>query len=457
MKKRTRTSCTLMLAALAAMKASAQTTMPMNPASNSMAIAAHGDRSMALSVPTGTPLQVALDHETRVKKVGQPLHGHLMLPVYAFDHEVIPQGVEVDGHISKIGSPGGKKLVMSYLNANFTPTRPIEVTFDDIVLPDGRRVPLHVTVVPGSGQVIRLVDSGNAAGGPKSGIAAKMDQAKQEWRQARAQVHEPGKVHKAVRIAEAQLPVHPQYLDAGSVYYAELQEPLDFGGETVKGDELQSVGTMPPPGSLVRATLLTPLDSATTKKGTLVEATLAKPLFDGDRLILPQGTRLNGSVLQVRPARKLKHNGQLRIAFHELVLPNGSNVSVDTTLEGIETGAGDNASLDGEGGAKATSSKSRYVSTGLSVSLAMVGSGGQNDVGLAGPAAGGAVSFKLIGLAVGLAVQSHNLGIIMSAYGGSMAIYRGFFGRGHDIQFPKDTSMEIGFGARTAVPMTSSR
>ncbi|HWZ52963.1 MAG TPA: hypothetical protein VNW54_16020 [Granulicella sp.] len=450
-----------MLAVLAAHKGNAQTSPTAATISNSPIVAASaagaGQRDVALSVPVGTPLQVALEHETRVKKVGQPLHGRLMLPVYAFDHEVIPQGVEVDGHISSIGSPGKKKLLMSYMNANFTPTRPVEVTFDAIVLPDGRRIPLHVTVVPGSGQVIRLVDTGKAAPA-KSGIAAKLDQAKQEWQQARQQVHEPGKVHKAMRIAEGQLPVHPQYLDAGAVYYAELQQPLEFGDETVKGEELQSVGTIPPPGSLVRATLLTSLDSGTTKKGTLVQATLAKPLFDGDRLILPQGTRLNGSVLQVRPARRLKHNGQLRIAFHELVLPDGSNVSVDTTIQGIESGAGDNATLDSEGGAKATSSKSRYVSTGLSVSLAMVGSGGQNDVGLAGPAAGGAVSFKLIGLAVGLAVQSHNLAIVMSAYGGSMAIYRGFFGRGHEITFPKDTSMEIGFGAQTtAAPMSSSR
>jgi hypothetical protein len=444
-----------MLAAVAALKMSAQTAAPVNPTTEPVL---RGDRSIALSVPVGTPLQVSLDRETRVKKVGQPLHGHLMLPVYAFDHLVIPQGAVVNGHISKIGSPGGKELTLSILNADFTPTRPVEVTFDEIVLPDGRHIPLHVVVVPGSGRVIRLVDSGNMTGTrAKSGIAAKMDQAKQEWRQAMQQVHEPGKVHKALRIAIAQLPVHPQYIDAGSVYYAELRQPLNFGGESVPEAALQSVGSVPPAGSLVRATLVTPLDSGKTKRGTEVKATLAKPLFDGDRLILPQGTQLNGSVLQVRPARKLKHNGELRIAFHEVVLPNGSTVSVDTTLEGIQTGAGDQASLDSEGGAKATNPKSRYVSTGLSVSLAMVGSGGRNDVGLAGPAAGGAVSFKLIGLAVGLAVQSHNLGIVMSAYGGSMAIYRNFFGRGRDIKFPKDTSMEIGFGARTAMPIGESR
>ena len=93
----------------------------------------------------------------------------------------------------------------------------------------------------------------------------------------------------------------------------------------------------------MRASLVTPLDSGTTKHGAPVQALVSKPLFDGDHLILPQGTLLNGSVLQVRPAGHLKRNGQLRISFHELVPPNGSSVRVDTTIEGIQTGEAYNA------------------------------------------------------------------------------------------------------------------
>jgi hypothetical protein len=452
---RTHLSCTLLLVALAAIEMNAQISPLPHPASNS-ATNAPAERTVALSVPTGTPLQIALDREVRVRKTGQTIHARLMQPVYAFDQLVLPAGADVSGHIARIGSPGGKQLTLSILNADFTPTRPVEVTFDNIVLADGRRLPLHATVVPGSGQVIRLVDSGSAKGAPKSGLSAKMDEASQEWHQAMSQVKQPGKMHRAVRLGIAQLPVHPQYIDAGTLYYAELQEPLNFGDESRKEEALQAIGTLPPPGSLVRASLVTSLDSGTTKRGAPVEAVVSKPLFDGDRLILPQGTRLNGSVLQVRPARHLKHNGELRISFHELVLPSGS-VRVDTTLEGIQTGAADNASLDPEGGAKATNPKSRYVTTGLSVSLAMIGSGGKNDVGEAGPVAGGATAFRLVGIAVGFAVRSHTLGILMSAYGGSRSIYMNFFGRGHNISFPRDTTMEIGFGGRAVTPISSDR
>jgi hypothetical protein len=47
-------------------------------------------------------LKVALDQEVRVQKVGQPIHGKLVEPVYAFDKLVVPAGTEVIGQISAI-------------------------------------------------------------------------------------------------------------------------------------------------------------------------------------------------------------------------------------------------------------------------------------------------------------------------------------------------------------------
>src|ERR1700680_1411462 len=125
---RTRTSWVLLLAALVAIEARAQTSL--SSRSNS-ATKVPAERTIALSVPTGTPLQIALDREVRVKKVGQTVHARLMQSVYAFDQLVLPTGAEVNGHIARIGSPGGKRLMLSVLNADFTPTRPIEVAFDD--------------------------------------------------------------------------------------------------------------------------------------------------------------------------------------------------------------------------------------------------------------------------------------------------------------------------------------
>jgi hypothetical protein len=412
-------------------------------------------KTIPLTVPSGTPLQIALDKEVRIRKVDQAIHGRLVQPVYAFDHLVIPVGSEVTGHISKINGISGKKRTLSILNVDLTPTHPIEVEFDDLVLTDGRHIRLHTLVTPGSGQVIRLASAGEHGKRSmvKTAASQKMEEAKQEWHNAMKQVREPGKMHRVLRYGLAQLPAHPQYIDAGTLYFAELQEPLDFGSEPLTTKTVSALGTPPPPGSLVHALLATPLNSATTQKGEQVEALISRPLFDGDRLILPQGSSLRGSVLQVRPARHLHRNGQLRLAFRELVLPEGAVQKVDTSLEGVQSGAEDHAQLDTEGGARATSSKSRYASTGLSVGLALTGQGGKRDVGEAGPVAGGATAFKLVGIIMGVFVRSHSLAIVMSAYGGSRSIYNNFLGSGRNIIFPKNTVMEIGFGNRTVLPM----
>jgi hypothetical protein len=429
----------------------AQTVAPQTQPSTQQSSEAH---IVAMTVPDGTPLQIALDKEVRVRKVGEPITGRVMQPVYVFDHLVIPVGTAATGWISTIAPVPGGTRALSALNADFTPSRKLSVTFDELILPDGRHLDLHATIVPGSGQVIRLVSADeHEKNAVKDAAAQKMDQARAQWNNAMKQVESPDKMRLVTRYAVARLPVHPQYIDAGTLYTAELSQPLDFGRESVSSETLASIGTPPPPGSLVHAVLLTPLNSATTLKSADVEAELSRPLIDQGRLILPAGTHLRGTVLQVRPARRLHRNGQLRITFREVVLPNGTVHTVDTRLQGIQSDSADNAQLDSEGGTKSTDSKTRYLSTGASVGLALIGSGGRDDVGDAAPAAGGAVGFKLIGLVVGLTFRSHTYGILMSAYGGGRSIYNNFLGMGRNIVFPKDTVMEIGFGNRTSLPM----
>jgi hypothetical protein len=46
-----------------------------------------------------------------------------------------------------------------------------------------------------------------------------------------------------------------------------------------------------PQGGIVHARLVTPLSSATAKKREPVEVALSQPLMDGNRLVLPQGSR----------------------------------------------------------------------------------------------------------------------------------------------------------------------
>src|ERR1700683_2108537 len=338
------------------------------------------DETIPLKVPKGTAVQVVLDKEVRIQKVGQPIHGLVAEPVYAFDKLVVPVGTGGRWQLPQPEGVSAVKRTLDVLNAEFTPARQVQVEFDDLELTGGQHIPIHTTVTLGSGQVVQFIAAADDTKkqGVKDAASQKADQAKQkakrQWDDAMNQVREPGKIHKIEKYAVAQLPVHPQYIDAGTVYFAELVEPLDFGAEPLTPEIAASIDSPTPSGSSVHIRLMTGLSSATAQNGEDVEAVLSQPLFDGTRLVLPEGSRLKGSVVQVRPARRFSRNGQLRMAFHELVLPDGIEQIVQSSLEGVQSGKGQDVRLDPEGGAEANTPKTRYLATGIAVALAFASS-----------------------------------------------------------------------------------
>ena len=430
-------------------------------------------QTIALTVPKGTSLQVALADEMRVRKVGQSVDALLVEPIYAFDRLVVPVGSKIRGEVTRIEPLSNGRRILADLDGDFTPARKIEIRFTDLVLSDGKHMSLHTSVTPGSGQILKLVSApdkeskkarSNKAGELKKTLndaaTEKTKEAKQlakdQWNNAMKQLKTPGRIHRLQRYAETQLPVHRQYIPAGTMYFAELEEPLDFGSEPLTPEMAASLGSPLPEGSVVNARLTTLLSSETAQKGQEVEAVLTRPLFDGEKLLLPQGSRLMGTVRQVQAARRMKKNGQLRIAFQQVVPPDGIEQKVQAALVGVQAGKDGNVKLDSEGGAEATTSKSRYGSLALSLGLAAASArvgdrdgeraGSSNSTG--GSVAGGVGGFKLVGAVVGALVQSRSFGYTMGAYGAGMSVYRNFLARGHEVVFPKNTAMEVGIGTR---------
>jgi hypothetical protein len=418
-------------------------------------------------VPTGTPIKVALDSEVRIRRVGQPIHGKTTEPVYAFDKLLIPVGTTVTGKISGIDAVGKKRRTLEAMDGNFTPERAVHVQFDELVMADGRRIPIQTLASPAPNGILRFVPA-NAKAEKKNKVedaaskkvSAARQQVRQQWSELKRQIHEPGKLHKLKRLAIAQFPVRPQYLDAGTSFNANLQQPLDFGSESIKPEDLTGIGTPPPSGSIVHARLITPLSSATAKKGEAVEAVITEPLVASDHLILPEGSVIRGSVTQAQPARRLARNGQLRILFHEVAPPNGVEQKVETSLEAVAVAKGQHLKLDREGGAQVTTPRTRYLTTGIQVMLAAAsaspegdhdlhrGGGGGGDLG--GSAANGASGFRFLGMAIGLAARSRVVATASGAYGAANSIYYHFLARGHDVVYPKDMGMVIGLGMREA-------
>ena len=424
--------------------------------------------AIPLTVSAGTPLKVALDQEVRIQKVGQPVHGKIVEPVYSFDKIVVPAGSEVTGKIASIDGVSKTKRTLAAMNGSFSPYRQVHVEFDELVLADGRHLPLHAVVSPASRGVLQFVPANakentgataEATHAASRKISEVRQEARREWDAAMQRLHEPGKMHRLKRLGLAQLPYHPQYMDVGTSFNADLQTPLDFGTEPLKAEALSAIGNSPPSGSVVHALLVTPLNSATAKKGEPVEAVISQPLVVSNQLFLPQGSHIKGTVLQARPARRLNRNGQLRIVFHQVAPPDGIEQKVEASLEGVEVAKGEHLSLDAEGGAQVTTPRTRYLTTGIAVALAASSMHSDHDAGDGGgidPGAGaanGTSGFGFVGAIVGALAHSRVVASGFGIYGAAMSVYSHFLARGRDVVYPKDMSMVIGLGTRGAPPV----
>jgi len=418
--------------------------------------------SIPLTVPPGAPLKIALDSEVRVREVGQAIHGRTTEPVYAFDKLLIPAGTMVNGRVSAIDSVPRKRRVLDATDGNFSPVRHVHVQFDELVMADGRHVALQTVASPAPDGILRFVSANETekknklqdAAGKK--VSATRQAIHQQWSDLQKQIHEPGKMHKLKRIALAQLPVHPQYIDAGTSFNADLLQPLDFGTEAVNPELLTDIGSAPPNGSVVHARLVTPLSSSTAQKGDPVEALITEPLVVSDHLILPEGSVIKGSVAEAHAARRMGRNGQLRILFRQVAPPNGMEQKVETNLEGVAVAKDEHLKLDAEGGAQVTTPRTRYLTTGIAVMLAATqaapdrdaGRGGASGGEAGGSAANGASGFRFVGMIVGLAAHSRVVSAGFGSYGAAMSIYYHFLARGRDVVYPKDMAMVIGLGTR---------
>jgi hypothetical protein len=427
---------------------------------------------MPMTVDAGTPIKVAIDSEVRIRAVGQTIHSKTTEPVYAFDKLLIPVGTVVNGKVSAIDPVPKMTRTMQAANANFSPMRKVHVQFDELIMADGQTVALHTVASPAPDGVLRFV-SANVAEKKKNKVqeaasnkvSATRQAIHQQWTDLQNKIHQPGKMHKVKRIVLAQLPVHPQYIDAGTSFDANLLQPLNFGTEAVMPGAMSEIGAPPPTGSVVHARLETALNSATAKVGDPVEAVITEPLVASNHLILPEGSVIKGSVMQVSPARRLGRNGQLRILFREVAPPNGIEQKVETNLEGVAVAKGEHLKLDNEGGAEVTTPRTRYLTTGIQVMLAAsqaspdrdAGQGGQS-VGEAGNgAANGASGFKLVGMVVALAANSRALRAGFGSYGAAMSIYYHFLARGRDVGYPKDMAMVIGLGTRNSTSANAAQ
>src|SRR5487761_141059 len=321
-----------------------------------------------LIVEKGVPLRVILKKGVLVKRVGQPIQAYVTEPIYAFDRVVVPKGSEVDGHITELVSPSKFKRTAAYLNADFSPHRAVQVEFDTLILKDGTRMPLRTKVLPDVGPVIRLETNPQKNGA----VHRARGLLSQQWHLAIEQIKPSAVWQHAKQFAWNEWPYHRQKIAAGTVFDAELEQPLEFGSVAIAAEEMGAMGQLPAVNNEAYARLATPLSSATAHLGTPVSAILTRPVFSPDRkLLLPVGTELQGMVVHAEPARRMHRNGQLHFTLQRVQLPLSTPQPVEMALEGIEVAKSSHIKLDSEGDTSVAGDKeSRVLRTALSVAIA---------------------------------------------------------------------------------------
>jgi hypothetical protein len=374
------------------------------------------------------------------------LEGHLIAPVYRIDHEVLPVNTKVTGSITGKRPVSGGQRANALLNGDFTPLAVPEVHFDHLQLPGGQEVGIATSVTERTGSIIHM------GGGTKrpslvSQAKAQVKQMAQDARDTLNSVKGPGKGDRLRRFVYGQLPYHPQRIWTGTQYDAELTEPLAIPEKLRSPLPVLALNGKTPTGH-IEARMTQDLSSETAKPGAAVEAVLSKPLLDPaqQQVLLPEGTRLSGSVQQAQPAKWFSRNGKLRFTFRKVDLPAGTEpVAVHGQMTAAEGGQGQNLSIDQEGGAKAQPDKNKLLAP---LTLALLASNA-NDRD-AGPAQTGVVSngFGIVIRVVTMTTTNHNLAAGFAYFALAKSVYHRWIAKGHEVDFPKNTRLEIDLGER---------
>jgi hypothetical protein len=411
-----------------------------------------------LVLPAGMPLQVKIEKRIRIKGVGQQITGRVVQPLFVFSKEVIPAGSEVVGHVARLSPVDKQRRFKAVLNGDFTPLRTPEIEFDLLKLPDGKIMPIKTGIASqwrASAPSVKRMQARKK----NSFVGTTFERMRMELFNARQQIMtEINSQPKWDRLQEevySRLPYHPQFLAANTRLSAQLKEPLAFGIETITARDMEQIG-VPAPDTVVTARLLSTV-SSNSDTGSKVSAIVSEPLYSADhRLILPEGTRLIGTVVQAQPARWFRRSGKLRLRFREMELPEliplkSHQLSVDATVARVDHIPEVRIKIDSEGFMKSIEPRTRFIAPAVKMFLgiSMLDETNKNAQSQSANrvlrTVAGASGLGIVG---SIAAQfSSEAATGIGLYGGARSVIDHVVARGHNILLAPETPLQIRFGA----------
>jgi len=412
---------------------------------------------VSLVVPAGTPLQIKIEKRIRIKGVGQQITGRLLQPVFVFNKEVIPAGSEVTGHVARLNPVNRQRRFKAVLNGDFTPLRNPEIQFDVLKLPDGKTMPIKTGIASQWG-LIAPFGKRIEARKKNSFIGTTFERVRMELFNARqeivTEINSQPKWDRLQEEAYSRLPYHPQFLPANTRLSAQLKEPLVPGIATIAARDVEQIG-VPPPDTVVTARLLSTV-SSDSHTGSKVSAIVLEPFYSADRhLILPEGTRLLGTVVQAQPAQWFRRSGKMRLRFQEMELSDliamkNRQLSVEATVARVDPIRKVRIKIDDEGVMKSIAPRTRFIAPAVQMFLGVSmldenkNAQSQNANRVLRTIAGASG----LGIVGSIAAQfSSEAATGIGFYGAAWSVFNHIVARGDTILLAPDTPFQIRFGA----------
>jgi hypothetical protein len=417
-------------------------------------------QEIPLRLPAGAPLQVLIHQRVPIKRVGEPVTAELLEPLFAFDKVVAPAHSQLVGRVERLDPVSRQKRILSIMNGDFTPLRDPQVRFDKLILPDGDTIPFRTVLTPGRGVVThgaskaaaKKVRSTSLIGKAKQSVKVAWDSQRQELLR---QINSPDRWQRLKQAGLERLPYHPQFLPADTRISSELEQAIEFGTETLTAEQTASIGSFPP-DTVASAHLVSRLSSASSRIGSEVEAIVSQPSYSpSGQLLLPEGTRLTGTVVRVTPARWLRRGGELRFTLQKVRLPalidpsqrEFQTAAVLAGLDALRSGA---VRIDSEGNTRSYEPKSRFLAPALKLFIGAQmldndsrSNGQPTSANRTMRVLAGASGFGVLGSIV--AQFSHDAASGLGFYGAAWSVYAHVIARGHEVVIDPDTPIQVRF------------
>lgn len=102
-----------------------------------------------------------------------------------------------------------------------------------------------------------------------------------------------------------------------------------------------------PAGTAIRVTLNSEIDTTNTQANTPFRAELAENIQNEGRVVIPQGSIVEGRVTQVRGGKRIRGTALIHLQMDNIILPDGTRIALHAQV--IDTDQFNNTRIDSEG------------------------------------------------------------------------------------------------------------